>query len=222
MNSNNKNWIPYLLEEVVDTNDAKMSVRNYIEQRDLRNYLISLNNNNFDKAVEFGCGYGRMTMVLTEFSSNVIGVEREELFINKASRLVPNITFYQADDLSSVPIDSNSADLIISYTFLQHLINPQAIKVTNEMLRCLTDDGHILICEETDENHIFGDINDPMGRCTIGRSIETYCELFSPLNLKSSAARKIEPGYSRKNVGNYMLFENPSKFIDCEKKNLNP
>jgi SAM-dependent methyltransferase len=207
MNSEQQNWIPYHMKDVVDVNDAKMSVRNYIEQKDLRCYLNLINNNRkINKAVEFGSGYGRMTQVLTEFASEVIGLEREQSFVNEATKIIPNVTFIQANDLSSKVLEGDAFDVIITFTFLQHLIDDRAQKVIKEMIRCLKTYGHILICEETDDRIIDGNINDPLGICTIGRTVKRYCEYFEPLVLEFIAPRRIEPGYPRENTGTYMLF----------------
>lgn len=34
MHSEEQDWIPYKMNDVVDVNDANMSVRNYIEQKE--------------------------------------------------------------------------------------------------------------------------------------------------------------------------------------------
>ena len=200
-------WIPYELNQVVDVAGPQMLVRTYTEQKDFRRNLVSINNKKgFKRAVEFGCGFGRMTLVLTEFDAEVVGIEREPLFVERARQLIPEVTFHQVDDLSSVPIADGWSDLIVTFTFLQHLINEQAQNVIMEMKRCLKQDGFILICEETDESHIDGEIDNPLGQCAIGRSVEQYCEYFKPLRLVSSSPRKVEPGYSREDTGTYMLF----------------
>lgn len=207
MTSKQKTWIPYQMKDVVDVNDAQMSVRNYIEHKDIRCYLNLINNKKkIGTAAEFGCGYGRMTQVLTEFAEDVVGIEREQLLVNEATCLIPDVKFIQIDDLSSTLLESESFDVIITFTFLQHLIEDKAQAVIKEMIRCLKTDGHIFICEETDEQHISGDINDPLGRCSIGRSVERYCEYFKPLDLQFTTPRRIEPDYPRENTGTYMLF----------------
>lgn len=176
-------------------------------KKNLRCYLNLINNNKkINTAAEFGCGYGRMTQVLTEFASEVIGIEREQSFVDEAVRLIPNVTFIQAKDISSKILESDAFDVIITFTLLQHLIDDKAQKVIKEMIRCLKPYGRILICEETDETHISGNIDDPLGRCTIGRTVEKYCKYFKPLVLEFTAPRRIEPTYPRKNTGTYMIF----------------
>jgi len=207
--SNQQKWIPYQLNQVVNVNDADLSRRNYIEQEDLKGYLRSVSDKiKISKIIEFGCGYGRMTQVLTEFTNDVVGIEREPFFVNKACKLIPNITFIQAEDLSSVPFKNKIADIIITFTFLQHLIEIQAIKVIKEIIRCLKPGGYVLICEETDEEIKHGDIYNLRGaNCCIGRSLKTYCNYFKPLSLEFTASRRVEPTFLRKNVGMYMLFK---------------
>ena len=207
MNAAVEGWTPYQMAHVVDVNDAQMLVRTYIEQTDLRRYVSLVSQRKqIGEAIEFGCGFGRMTQVLTEFATHVVGIEREPSLVAEAARLSPEATFYQANDLSNVPLRDEEADLIITFTFLQHLRDSEARKVTTEMMRCLRRDGCILICEETDEEHLVGDVNSPLGRCTIGRSVERYREYFSPLALELTAPRRVEPGYPRANTGTYMLF----------------
>ena len=197
----------YKKQYVVDVGDAEFAVRNYLEQRDLRYCLDIVNRRKpIVSAAEFGCGYGRMTQVLTEYSSNIIGFEREHFLVDDAVRLIPDVKFLQLDDLSETDMPSNCFDVIITFTFLQHLIEPVVRKVTQEMLRCLRLGGHIIICEETDSNHSMGDHADPKKICTVGRSVKYYMELFMPLNLIYQSKRNIEPGYEREDTGNYMIF----------------
>jgi hypothetical protein len=67
-----------------------------------------------------------------------------------------------------------------------------------------------VICEETDPAHRAGDVFDPNGMCTIGRSVSSYAEVFSPLELVTTRPRVIEPTYPRADVGTYMLFARPN------------
>jgi len=198
-------WASYLMKDVVDVSFPEMSVRNYIEQKDLRSFLRSIDGK-INVAAEFGCGYGRMTQVLTEFASVVFGLEREQSFVDQAAVLIPAVSFIQVDDLSSQILKGDDFDVILTFTFLQHLVDTEVEKVSKEMIRCLKTSGHILICEETDETATVGDINDPLGQCTVGRTLERYCDLFKPLTLIDTTPRRIEPSYPRDLTGAYMLF----------------
>lgn len=198
----------YKKEWVVDVSDARLAVRNYLEQRDLRKYLALANERHkITTACEFGCGYGRMTQVLTEFATQVDGVERETSLVQEAASLIPGVNFHQRDDLSRTGLPSVHYDVILTFTFLQHLIDAVAEQVAREMIRCLKPGGHVLICEETDIDHQMGDPGDPNRICTIGRSIAQYRHLFAPLELVTSGRRQIEPAYERADAGDYLLFQ---------------
>ena len=202
----------YKKEWVVDTSDSRLSVRNFLEHRDLRLLLnVVKSQKQIHAAAEFGCGFGRMTQVLTEFSRDVTGIEREQILVDEAVSLIPAAAFCQSDDLSQTSFPDDSFDVIITFTFLQHLIDEVASKVANEMVRCLNPGGFILICEETDVNHQIGDPNNPNKICTIGRAVDTYKEFFPTLNLKQLRRREIKPGCDRKNTGEYMLFQKENR-----------
>ncbi len=161
----------YKRKHVVDVNDTKMMVRTYKEHCDLRSCLnIVRNQKHISSAVEFGCGFGRMTQVLTEFTSDVFGVEREPQLVNEARQFIPEIEFINVNDLSSTGLPSDRFDLITTFTFLQHLASPTVKSVAQEILRCLRPGGYLVICEETDRSHIMGDPNNPNKICTVGRS----------------------------------------------------
>ncbi len=196
----------YQRKWVVDTNGPRLAVRNYLEQTDLRRFLqLADERHKISRAAEFGCGYGRMTQVLTEFSTDVVGIEREAFFVEEASGLIPDVRFLQRDDLSRTELPAHSFDVIVSFTFLQHLIDDVAAAVVREMQRCLKPGGHVLICEETDPAHRMGDPADPNRICTIGRTVEQYCQWFSPLSLVATARRRVEPDYPREHTGDYIL-----------------
>lgn len=199
-----KKWDFY---DVVDVASTNFVVRNYIEQMDVRKYLEYVSKQKkIESACEVGCGYGRITMVLREFASNVKGFEREDFFFNEAKRLIPDIKFIKISSLTKLNAESNEYDFVLTFTVLQHLIDSEVNKVINEIKRITKKGGYILLCEETDSKHVSGDTNNPFGRCTIGRSVETYQNLMAPYKLIKISSRKIEPGYTRKDVGTYMLF----------------
>jgi SAM-dependent methyltransferase len=201
------NHAPWQPEHVVDVRDAAFAARTYLEQRAVRDLLAAaLGGARVRAAAEVGAGYGRMTPVLTEFANRVVGFEREPHFVADASRLWPAITFTQVASLESLPVESSSFDLVLTFTVLQHLIDPVARRAAAEMTRVLAPRGHLLICEETDPAHTDGATTDPAGRCTIGRPVTVYQELFASLDLLTTRPREIEPTYPRPDVGTYMLF----------------
>jgi SAM-dependent methyltransferase len=194
-------------EHVVDVRDAAFSVRTYREQQDVRALLSwALGGRRPGAACEVGAGYGRMTVVLTEFFDRVEGFERELHFVEEAGRLLPAIRFHQVDSLTSLPAAGGSFDCVLTFTVLQHLTDAVALSAAREISRILRPGGVLLICEETDPAHRDGAVDDEAGMCTIGRTIGQYEALFSGFTLLQTNPRRIEPTYPRQDVGTYMLF----------------
>ena len=199
-------------EHVVDVRDAAFAARTWIEQRDLRIVLAGvLEGRVVDRAAEVGSGFGRMTPVLTEFAASVSGFEREGAFVAEASVLHPAISFAQVDTLARLPAADASLDLVLTFTVLQHLVDAVLAEVAAEIRRVLRPSGVLVLCEETDVSHRSGDVDDPNGMCTIGRSVPTYAELFRPLALVATRPRRVEPTYPRPDVGTYIVFAGPAR-----------
>ena len=98
----------YKRRHVVDVGGTELAVRNYLEQRDLRCCLDFVTSRMpINSAAEFGCGFGRMTQVPTEYSSNIMGFEREKFLVDDAVGLIPGVKFQQVNDMSEtgMPLD---------------------------------------------------------------------------------------------------------------------
>ena len=197
-------------QHVVDVRDAAFATRTYLEQADVRAFLTRVaGTGRLSLACDVGSGYGRMSAVLSEFADRVIGIEREPHFVSEASRLLPAIGFVRVAALTELPVQTATADFVLTFTVLQHLIDPVVQATTQEIVRVLKPGGHVLICEETDPQHRDGAIDDPNGMCTIGRPVTGYQRLFATFDLLATQPRRIEPTYPRGDVGTYMLFRKP-------------
>jgi SAM-dependent methyltransferase len=198
---------PWTLRDVVDVDFPAFALRTYLEQSGVRRFLSRASRGNrLRAAAEIGCGYGRLLPVLGEFADRVAGFERQPEFADEATRLQPLVRIFRVASLANLPAPDASFDFVMSFTVLQHLVDPVAAKVADEMKRLRVPGGHILICEETDSRHVEGDVGDESGICTVGRSPETYTRLFAPLRLIESVPRVIEPTYPRPDVGTYLFF----------------
>ena len=198
---------PWTLRDVVDVDFPAFALRTYLEQAGVRRFLsAAAAGRGLSAAAEIGCGYGRLLPVLGEFAARVAGFERQPEFAAEASRLHPGAEISRVSTLENLPARDGSFDVVLTFTVLQHLVDPVAERVAAEIRRILAPEGHVLICEETDPGHLGGDTADPCGMCTVGRSAGTYARLFSPLRLLASAPRVIEPTYPRPDVGTYLLF----------------
>jgi SAM-dependent methyltransferase len=198
-------------EHVVDVRDAAFAARTYLEHRDLRDLLKgAVGDRRLPSACEVGAGFGRMTVVLTEFFDEVVGFEREPHFVSEAASLLPAIRFTQVDALDRLPSPNASFDGVLTFTVLQHLTDIVATGTASEIARVLKPGGYLVMCEETDKSHRAGDVDDPTSTCTIGRAPEEYQQLFTGFTLLATRPRRIEPTYPRPDVGTFMVFRKPA------------
>src|SRR5688572_14268136 len=94
-------WTP---NEVVDVDGPRAMLRAYLEQRDVRELFASVTTGRrFAAACDVGCGFGRVTPVLTECAERVVGFERERELLNVAQSLQPAIEFRPIESLRNIP-----------------------------------------------------------------------------------------------------------------------
>src|SRR5258708_813760 len=72
----------------------------------------------YRRAMDFGCGIGRLTRALHGYFSECHGVDISSAMLATARQLTPECNFQQAADLTAFP--DGSADLINSSMVLQH------------------------------------------------------------------------------------------------------
>lgn len=198
---------PWRLADVVDADAPAFALRTYLEQAEIRRYLSrAAAGKRLRRAAELGCGYGRLLPVLSEFADKVTGFERQPEFAAVAAKLHPSREIVRIGSLARVPAPDGVFDFLLTFTVLQHLTDRAAARAAAELRRLRSPAGHVLICEETDDTHRAGDVEDDNGICTIGRAVDRYASLFSPLRLLETSPRVIEPTYPRPDVGTYMLF----------------
>lgn len=200
-------WTP---AEVVDVEGPRALLRAYLEQRAVRELLMSVCQADHyanAAACDVGCGFGRLTPVLTEFAAQVVGFEREPGLVSTARRLLPNLDFRQIDTLMTLPAADAAFDIGVVFTVLQHVPEPEVRAVTAEIRRIVKPGGVLVLCEETDPALEAGDRSRADLGYTCGRPVETYAGWFAPLRLVATRPRVIEPDYPRADVGTYMVFE---------------
>lgn len=201
-------WTP---GQVVDVDGPRAMLRTYLEQRDVRELCASVGSAlPLAAACDIGCGFGRLTPVLTEFAERVVGFERETGLLSVAQPLQPSIDFRPVEDLRSLPADRASFNLGLVFTVLQHVREPEVRAVIDELRRIVRPDGHLLLCEETDATLEAGDRTAAHFGYTCGRPVTTYETWLAPWKLVATRRRSIEPDYPRPDVGTYMLFAGPA------------
>jgi SAM-dependent methyltransferase len=201
-------WTP---SEVVDVDGPRAMLRAYLEQRDVRELCASVSiGAPLASACDVGCGFGRLTPVLTEFAERVVGFEREAGLLNIARALQPSIDFRAIESLQALPAERASFNLGLVFTVLQHIPEPEVRAVIDELRRIVRPDGHLLLCEETDATLEAGDRREAHLGYTCGRPVTTYEIWLAPWKLVATRRRSIEPDYPRPDVGTYMLFAGPA------------
>jgi SAM-dependent methyltransferase len=97
------------------------------------------------RALDFGCGLGRLTRALSSRFESCVGVDVSSRMIDEARRInagVPNCTFVVNDgpDLADQP--TGSFDLVYSHLVLQHVPSRRAIlRYVGELGRVLCEGG---------------------------------------------------------------------------------
>jgi SAM-dependent methyltransferase len=97
------------------------------------------------RALDFGCGAGRLTQALAAHFDEAHGVDISGPMVDEARRLASgragNVTFHvnTAPDLSLFP--AAHFDFVLSYIVLQHMPAPLALAYVSEMLRVLRPGG---------------------------------------------------------------------------------
>jgi SAM-dependent methyltransferase len=200
-------WTP---TDVVDVEGPRAMYRAYLEQRDVRALLAPLvGATRLRAACDVGCGFGRLTPVLTEVAESVTGFEREAALVATARALQPTTTFHIIERLSALPAETGAFDIGLVFTVLQHVPEPDVLRVIDELRRIVRPEGWLLLCEETDGSLEAGDRTAAHLGYTRGRPVDRYAEWLAPWTLIATCARVIEPGYPRPDVGTYMLFAGP-------------
>ena len=92
------------------------------------------------RAIDFGCGVGRLTRALHAYFPQAVGVDISPGMLQKARDLTPACEFREANDLRSFP--AQFADLIYSNLVLQHQPDKESvIRIIQDMFRVLAPGG---------------------------------------------------------------------------------
>jgi len=98
----------------------------------------------FNRALDFGCGVGRLVIPFSKRFGEVVGVDISESMIAEAKKncvefAASNISFVRSDDeLSNV---TGTFDFINSYVVLQHIPRSRGILIIEQLLKHLSVGG---------------------------------------------------------------------------------
>lgn len=95
------------------------------------------------RALDFGCGVGRLTQVLAEHVGAAVGVDLAESMITLAHQLnqVGERVRFVHNDAERLPFDDDSFDSALSLMVLQHLPPRLAVRAILELIRVVRPGG---------------------------------------------------------------------------------
>lgn len=103
-----------------------------------------------NRALDLGCGLGRITRALAERFEEVLAVDVSAEMVRRAEALhpaaeFPSISFHATDGVS-LPLENESVDFVFSYEVFQHLPSREVMRLNLlEVARVLRPDGLALI-----------------------------------------------------------------------------
>jgi SAM-dependent methyltransferase len=182
----------------------------YLSQRYI-GFLISkiLQGNKFARAADIGCGFGRLSLALAEFSRETYGFERESHFITMAKSYIPGVNFINAYNLYDLPVSSGSFDFAMTHLVLQHMNDDDSYATIGEMKR-IVGAGRILLAERVGTPRTDAKYNENTFWID-NRLSSTYSEWMKPWRLKQITVMDRAPDFdpNRPNHTQFMLFEYP-------------
>jgi SAM-dependent methyltransferase len=179
----------------------------YYDRRVIRECLAEITRDaKLGRALEVGCGYGRLIMVLSEFASEVIGVEREPHLVATARSLFPDIDVRQQDSILRIPsVADGSLDFAMTFTVLQHMVDDDVRVVLDELKRVIRPGGWVLLGEKVQPGNETDRTDDRTLYLSKHRPVEMYAGWMRPFVLASTRPRPAPPAWNR-NSGTVMLF----------------
>lgn len=102
----------------------------------------------WQRALDFGCGVGRLSQALAEYADEVIGVDISASMLEMARRIDrtdSRCTFIHNDSADLGRFPDGHVDLVYSVLVLQHLPRPMIDRYLAELLRVLRPGGTAVV-----------------------------------------------------------------------------
>lgn len=144
-----------------------------------------LNGKTAEQSLEIGCGFGRLTPWIADYSDQHYAVEPEESLLASARQMHPEVA-YANTTAQDLPYPDNKFDLVVSWTVLMHVPDEQIRDVCDELCRVTGDEATVILAEKT------GDQFETARSFT--RSADEYGELLGPFTLAGSMSRPMKSG----------------------------
>ena len=152
--SRNENFIFYPKEEVV-----KFLNRFVRKKVGVNEYLDILDFTNIVKGLDFGCGIGRITLLLKEFGIDAYGIDISSKAINLAKELANSLDYHDMDNKflsvsdDKIPFPNDYFDIVISEAVLDSMSFQQAKVAIKEIDRVTKRLAFISLISGNDDKH---------------------------------------------------------------------
>jgi len=164
----------------------------------------ALTDHSFNRSLEVGCGYGRITPWIMKYSKEHHAVDPEPKLLKLASKYFPTVKFVRAT-AQKLPYPNNYFDLIVIFSVLHHIPPGEFQKAVEEIKRVAKSNATIFLHERVRGKGGFKFRSWP-------RPVETYKRLFSPWKLSKSFDRSVAGvGGDPLKIMRAMLFKGSSK-----------
>lgn len=194
-----KKIVPFSYEQVVSGWGIKgvglphFSARLYEEVKLLKEAIGDFH---VERSLEIGCGYGRLTPWIAEYSNQHYAIEPESTLLKDAMQLFPFFYFHQSK-AQELPFPDCHFDLCVTWTVLQHIPPRELPKAINEIKRVCTQKAMIIMAEGVGKKETKRYWEHPL---------EEWRSLLSPWKLSWYTERKREATFNGY-VGLVMRFE---------------
>lgn len=153
---------------------------------------------NGNRAVDIGCGYGRLTPYICDAPhiNSVHGIEPNDRARERAAELYPFITF--ADGVAhDIPYPDHHFALAVAWTVLQHIPENRIEQTAEEIARVVAPGGYLISCDKT------AGATSPV---VYPRPIRHYEALFDGFECVDSRERSLEPKTDHHGENSVMVF----------------
>jgi SAM-dependent methyltransferase len=118
-----------------------------------------------DRALDFGCGVGRLSQALAQRFEQVVGVDISSTMVERARELDKNggrCTFLLNAEEDLALLDTGSFDFVYSSITLQHMPPESALRYVAEFLRVLSPGGVALFHVPSGTRHLPGSLGSAL------------------------------------------------------------
>ncbi len=120
-------------------------------------YRFAAQYTNGKKVLDFGCGSGYGTVIVSPNCLSIVGVDisTEAIYYAERNYTKPNLSFLQVEDVSKnlLPFASESFDVVLSFQVLEHI--REASSFFSEIVRVLTPGGILILATPDRKYRLF-------------------------------------------------------------------